>query len=69
MKNACLAGPCKAQGNDLTVVNKGGWHKKAKRKVLWFFWRERPGIIRIDSLHWKPYDLSMTFGISESFST
>lgn len=68
-ENACPAGPCNAsRGKELTEVNGGEWHKKTKRKVLWFFWRERFGNIGIDSLHWKPCDLSMPFGISECFS-
>ena len=55
-------------GERTTVATKGEWHKKVKRKVLWFFWGERFGNIEIDSLHWKPYDLSMTFGKSEKSS-
>lgn len=68
MRNACQAGPCKAWGKELAVVNNGEWHKKAKRKDLWFLWRERFSDVGIISIHWKPHDLSMTFGKAEKIN-
>ena len=42
--------------------------KSEKNKFCGFSGGKDLVILRIDSLHWKPYDLSMTFGKSEKSS-